>query len=531
MSELNLFFSFLFPNPEDSVRNGHKKLWDCVAQDLLISDILRTVIDSPTEEKELFEELKYFYPEREILEYRQHILDDLMKYESVERFFVALRDKATEFAALDKNEVFEKYPHMQQVKGFLLTECFLELYMQLIDGVKELDSEYLSREMTEVFAAITDPERVSLIEKAYSEVKSIRSELNAVSRVRINRLFSRGENIENSITTAVTGSDLMKNLASLADRMEIDPLVQEPINDNLFPPTEKIFSCYMKAYPEVFGHVSEFSEKYYDMFNADWFVLVHETNTLLGLRMLYKGLIRRGLPVCPVKFIERDKPVIIHNMYSLVLVNKGLSKSEIVCSDFSCNPDTHFNLLTGPNGGGKTIFLTALGICQMLVQISGYTMASLAEMYPVAALYTHFPVEERNDSQGRLVEEQSRCEKMLAEMPEGSMVLLNETYSSTKADVAYELSTKLISDLVDKDSFGLFVTHFHTVKEFCKEYSQTHERKICLLVAAVDESVDERRLYKIVPLESANSSYSRDILLRHRMTREQLFERCHLKEV
>ena len=68
MSELNLFFSFLFPNPEDSVRNGHKQLWDCVAQDLLISDILRTVIDSPTEDKELFEELKYFYPAREILE-------------------------------------------------------------------------------------------------------------------------------------------------------------------------------------------------------------------------------------------------------------------------------------------------------------------------------------------------------------------------------------------------------------------------------------------------------------------------------
>ena len=69
------------------------------------------------------------------------------------------------------------------------------------------------------------------------------------------------------------------------------------------------------------------------------------------------------------------------------------------------------------------------------------------------------------------------------------------------------------------------------LQRVCKEYSQTHDKKICLLVAAVDESVDERRLYKIVPLESANSSYSRDILLRHRMTREQLFERCHLKEV
>lgn len=528
---MNLFFSFLFPNVNDSVRNEHKKLWDCVAEDLQIPDILHTVIDSETEEKALFAEMKYFYPEKEILEYRQNILGDLLKYETVERFFIALRDKVTEFEALDKNEMFEKYPHMERVKPFLLTECFLELYMQLVDGIKELDSEYLSRELTEVFASITDPEKLNVIEKAYSDAKYIRRSLESVSRVRINRLFSRGENVENSITTSVKGEGLMQTISRLASRMEIEPLEIEPITDNLIPPTAKIFECYMKAYPEVFDRVIEFSEKYYDLFSPDWFVLVHETNTLLGLRMLYKGLIRRGLPVCPVKFISEDKPVIIHNMYSLVLVKKGLGRGEIICSDFSSTPEMHFNLLTGPNGGGKTIFLTALGICQMLFQISGYTTASLAEMYPVSYLYTHFPVEERNDSQGRLVEEQGRCDRMLAEMPNGAMVLLNETYSSTKADIAHDLSTKLISALMEKDSYGLFVTHFHTVKEFCKEYSQTHDKKICLLVAAVDESVDERRLYKIVPLESANSSYSRDILLRHRMTREQLFERCHLKEV
>lgn len=528
---MNLFFSFLFPNVNDSVRNEHKKLWSCVAEDLQIADILRTVVDSETEEKALFEELKYFYSEKEILEYRQNILGDLMKYESVERFFVMLRDKVTEFEALDKNEMFEKYPYMQRVKNFLLTECFLELYTQLVEGVKELDSEYLSHELTEIFAAITDPSRLSVVEKAYGEAKKIRAALESVSRVRINRLFSRGENVENSITTSEKGEGLMRTISRLASRMEIEPLEKEPVTDNLFPPTEKIFDCVMRVYPDVFGEVEAFSEKYYDLFCSDWFVLVHEVNTLLGLRKLFKGLIRRGLPVCPVKIIGHDKPTIIHNMYSLVLVKKGLGRGEIVCSDFSSTPEMHFSLLTGPNGGGKTIFLTALGICQMLFQISGYTTASLAEMHPVAFLYTHFPVEERNDSQGRLVEEQARCDKMLSEMPNGSMVLLNETYSSTKADVAHELSTKLISDLMEKDCYGLFVTHFHTVKEFCKEYSKAHDRKICLLVAAVDERVDERRLYKIVPLESANSSYSRDILLRHRMTREQLFERCNLREV
>ena len=183
-----------------------------------------------------------------------------------------------------------------------------------------------------------------------------------------------------------------------------------------------------------------------------------------------------------------------------------------------------------PESGGNKKFLSEETVDIRFCKVHD-TTASSAEMYPMAYLYTHFPVEERNDSQGRLMEERNRCDKMMAEIPEGSMVLLNETFSSTKADVAHDLSTKLIASLIEKDSFGLFVTHFHTVKEFCSEYSKTHDRKICLLVAAVDENVQDRRLYKIVPLESANSSYSRDILFRHRMTREQLFERCHLLEV
>lgn len=528
---MKLFFSFLFPNVDDSLNNTHKKLWDCVAEDLQIEQILRYIIDSEVEEKALFDELKYFYPEQSILEHRQHILSDIMRYDAVAEFFVKLRDKSTELYNLETNDMFEKYPHTKVVKDFLVTECLLEFYMQTLDGIEILDDYQLSRELAQIFADIREPEKVDYVKAAYDKVKAIRKELDRISPVRINRLFSRGENIENSITTSTKGDNLMQTLSKLAEKLEISELSHEPLTENLFPPTEKIFAAYMRAYEEIFKQVDDFSKEYKDFFDKSWFVLVHETNTLLGLYMLYKNLIARGMPVCAVKFIDKSKTAIIHNMYSLILVKNGLDKSQIVCSDYSCNPDTHFNLLTGPNGGGKTIFLTAMGIGQMLFQISGYTTASAAEMYPMSYLYTHFPVEERNDSQGRLMEERNRCDKMMAEIPEGSMVLLNETFSSTKADIAHDLSTKLISSLIEKDSFGLFVTHFHTVKEFCSEYSATHDRKICLLVAAVDENVQDRRLYKIVPLESANSSYSRDILFRHRMTKEQLFERCHLLEV
>lgn len=525
---MNLFFSYLFPDEKESVRNPYKKLWDAVAVDLQLREILEYLIKSEVLQKELFEEMKYFYPRQDILAHRQSILTDMLKNPELVKFFEEFRDKCTQLRDIYNFEMFEKYPHTLVVKDFLVTECFIELYIQTIAHIKNLSRDNYGDVINDIFDKILDEKRVSEMEKAFADVSKIRAELDRISPVRINRLFSRGENIENSITTKTKGENLMERLALLADRLKITPLEQKAQTENLFPPSEGIFRTYMKIFKPVFDEVARFSAEYKDLFQTDWFCLVHESNTLLALTEMYLKLRDIGMPVCSVKFIEKDKTIIIHNMYSLLLVKNGMDRTQIVCSDFSCNPDAHFNLLTGPNGGGKTIFLTAMGISQLLFQISGYTTAASAEMFPLTYLYTHFPVEERNDSQGRLVEEQSRCDRMLRELEEGSMVLLNETFSSTKADIAHDLSTELLKKLIAKDCFGLFVTHFHSVKEFCKEYSEQNERKICLLVAAVDDSVEGRRLYKIVPMENATSSYSRDILLRHRMTKEQLLERCNL---
>ncbi|PWM46407.1 MAG: hypothetical protein DBX47_02415 [Clostridiales bacterium] len=525
---MNLFFSYLFPNERESINNTYKKLWDAVAVDLQLREILEYLIESEILQNELFEEMKYFYPQKEILEHRQSILTDMLKNLELVQYFEDFRDKCTQLRDIYNLEMFEKYPHTVVVKDFLVTECFIELYDQTVKHIKTLPRGNYGKVINNIFDKILDEKRVEEIDKALADVSKIRSELERISPVRINRLFSRGENIENSITTKTKGENLMERLADLADRLQISPLEKKVQTENLFPPSEGIFKTYMKIFKPIFDEVARFSKEYQGLFQTEWFCLVHETNTLLALTEMYHKLQNLGMPICSVKFIEKDKTIIMHNMYSLLLVKNGLDRTQIVCSDFSCNPDSHFNLLTGPNGGGKTIFLTAMGISQLLFQISGYTTAASAEMFPLKYLYTHFPVEERNDSQGRLVEEQSRCERMMREIEDGSMVLLNETFSSTKADIAHDLSTDILKKLLAKDSFGLFVTHFHSVKEFCKEYSEQNERKICLLVAAVDDSVEGRRLYKIVPMENASSSYSRDILLRHRMTKEQLLERCNV---
>ena len=143
-------------------------------------------------------------------------------------------------------------------------------------------------------------------------------------------------------------------------------------------------------------------------------------------------------------------------------------------------------------------------------------------------MFTHFPVEEYNDNSGRLVEEQGRVERIFKDVTDGqSLALFNETYSSTKADIAYKLSTELVDKVLEHDISGLFVTHLHSLKDYAAETAD-RPHSAGVLTALNDEKTG-KRLYKIVPLSTQNSSFARDILLKYDMTVEQMLERIQKK--
>jgi DNA mismatch repair ATPase MutS len=82
-----------------------------------------------------------------------------------------------------------------------------------------------------------------------------------------------------------------------------------------------------------------------------------------------------------------------------------------------------------------------------------------ARIYPFSRLLTHFPAEENFVGEGRLQNELKRLESILGRSDGETVVMLNETFSGTYEEKAVELTVKTAKDFLERNSFGIFVTH------------------------------------------------------------------------
>jgi DNA mismatch repair protein MutS len=144
-------------------------------------------------------------------------------------------------------------------------------------------------------------------------------------------------------------------------------------------------------------------------------------------------------------------------------------------------------ILTGPNNGGKTTFVRAVGIAHVLyragffVPAAAFSLAAPAvpetppgpeaatgpETAPGpdatrATIATHFAGGESEQLEdGRFAEEARTLARTLASVTPGSVLLLNETFSSTGSSDALELATELLELLRHRECLVLFATHLY----------------------------------------------------------------------
>ncbi|GAB4509517.1 MAG: hypothetical protein OHK0046_04650 [Anaerolineae bacterium] len=198
---------------------------------------------------------------------------------------------------------------------------------------------------------------------------------------------------------------------------------------------------------------------------------------------------------------------------------------EAVPSDVRFDADGRIAILTGPNSGGKTTYIQGVGLAQMLFQAGWYIPAKRAVMSPVDAILTHYPQLETRQ-QGRLAEESERLRVIFQKATAYSLVLLNETFSSTASGEAVYLAQDILCALRAIGVRAVYATHFIELVDLIEEIEQSIEgdSRLCSLVAGVRLLDDAQAVptYKVTRGLPLGRSYAQEIARRHGISLAQI---------
>ena len=219
--------------------------------------------------------------------------------------------------------------------------------------------------------------------------------------------------------------------------------------------------------------------------------------------------------------IDSGKAPEVKGLYNIRLAIAG--EKEIVKNDFSFTDDERIFILTGPNRGGKTILEQGMGLVSVMASLGMFVTADSFTGLPFEKILTHFPIDENlTINYGRLGEEAVRIKEMVKEADDNTLLLFNESFSTTSSADALYLAKDLIHILKEKGSYVIFNTHIHELATDIPEMNEWEGRG--RIVSIVMEMKDNKSTFKVKRSEPDTSSYARNIAEKYGITYEQMKE-------
>lgn len=177
----------------------------------------------------------------------------------------------------------------------------------------------------------------------------------------------------------------------------------------------------------------------------------------LGFRELSQAA---GLEVCLPELVAPEAPRELRGLFNPLLVAHG---TRAVACDLLTDRHAATVLITGPNSGGKTRLLQAIGIAQVLAQAGLFVPAKQARMSLCPALVVSLIQEVRADqSEGRLGMEMIRIRQLFERLPPGAMVILDELCSGTNPSEGEQIFELVLGVLTRLRPQAFITTHFLT---------------------------------------------------------------------
>jgi hypothetical protein len=247
---------------------------------------------------------------------------------------------------------------------------------------------------------------------------------------------------------------------------------------------------------------------------------------------LMTRLQNQGLPLCRPKIAPMEARVCdLRDAYNLnlalYLMQQTPVQDRLIQNDVHMGDSGRILIVTGPNQGGKTTYTQMVGLCHILAQAGLWVPAAAAHVSPVDGIYTHYPIEETLESAtGRFGDEAQRLNQMFTQATRHSLMLFNESLSSTSAGESLYIAQDVVRILRRMGVRAIFATHLHELAaDIARLNRDTNgDSEIVSLVASRIDSGEDglQRSYKITPGSPMGRSYAREIAAKYGISYDQL---------
>lgn len=460
----------------------------------------------------------------EVILYRQDTFGDMIENPELSHILlkmIPLLNDITELRRMSSDSA-------ASTEAYLYSITEVELYTSLLDLLRDnlipLAPKFKStafRRFAERINTLTGSEyyknlndQLKELTSRVREIKSVTIGVNFDSQLRASRAgvlsinneyFKSGELLDKMLRLDFK-NDEMTCIAPLIPFKKGQSDNQQNALANAFNGAiNDVFRQSIRSWKKVIQH--------YVLENTDFLIrLMPEIEFVTKATELLMRLKERGCPLChPVIKPMSEKAFDAKGLCNPIVAMK--LDAPVVPNDFRFDKDGMIYVLTGPNRGGKSVITCAVGIAFVMAQLGLPVCADSCVISPCDEIFTHFPTgSEDTIDKGRLGEECSRLSAIFEEVTEDSLVLCDESLSSTGSFEAAYIASEVLQGFSMARCRGIFSTHLHdlaaSVDSINASCVPNGGVKIDNLVAAIEKG---SRSFKILREKPDGKSYARDI--------------------
>lgn len=509
--------NLLFPNGSERVRELSADTYRHLAVEELTGMIAAT-----EEEKAIVRKVFMSMPlDPDISEYRREILTDLLQDEEL---------------CDDLNKVLSQLAILKEFKdndGFTLRKKSslwdminymneMEVYTRIIDDLNATFAKHTvtSKGLTEIadlLKQVIDEDRVAELKEL---IDSLRTDMSTLKSVTVGINLNSDLYPADIVIKSFNKEQFAANTNKIAWGISIG--AQRVIRYNNPTPFMKHICEDMER--ELSRSVRTRKTELKQYINLKGYFLLDICDDLrfyLCVAAFARKLKKEQYSICMPVIKTEAKSVKMQGIYNLRLTAN--QTKDIVKNDFLFHEKEQMFILTGPNRGGKTMLTQAIGINALMAAQGLFVAADAYEGYLFDNILTHFPADENETlAYGRLGEEAIRVQQIVKTATSRTLVLLNETYSSTSAYDGLYMATDLVHILKHKNVPMIFNTHIHELATRIPEMNRWDGTSD--VVSITMEIVNNVNTFRVLRKEPDNNSYARNIAEKYGVTYEQMLE-------